>query len=159
MSRGPKTMYGKWSPDKGEDGGRLWAIPYVTEKEKTIFTTGASVSRSRTPVVLKSDSRVRVRGRLKKHSHVFVGMTLRHRNGDFAGRFQVVLPKEEFSVNEDFELVLPLSRFELDPSLNHQRARLPAKPDGLMVESMWSHSLYNQAGLSISHFGVEESSE
>ncbi len=156
MSRGPKTMYGKWAPDQGEDGGRLWAIPYVTENEKTIFTTGASVSRSRTPVVLKPDSKVRVRGRLKKHSHVFVGMTLRHRNGDFAGRFQVVLPKEEFSPNEEFELTLPLPRFGLDPSLNHQRAKLPVKPDGLMVESIWSHSLYNQAWLSVSHFGIEE---
>lgn len=154
MSLGPEGLHGKWSPDEGEDGGRLWAIPYVTGDKKTIFTTGASVSRSRTPVVLKSDSKIRVRGRLKVDSHVFVGVTLRHRNGEFAGRFQVRMPKE-FTANEDFELSLPLSRFELDPSLKKLRAKFPSRPDGMMVETIWSHSLYNQAGLSISLFGVE----
>lgn len=154
MSRGPKGLYGKWSPDEGEDGGRLSAIPHLTEKKKTIFTTGVSVSHSRNPVVLEPTSRIRVRGRLTERSHVYVGMTLRRPNGDFAGRFQVVLPEADFEANEEFELILPLSRFKLDPSLAHVRGKLASQLDGLVIKSFWCHSLYNQAGLAVSHFSV-----
>ena len=156
MSLGPNGLNGKWSLDEGADGGRLWAIPYLTENKKTIFSASASVSRSQAPVVVSSDSMIRVRGRLKSDSHVYVGLTLRHRNGEFAGRFQVRMPKEEFSANEGFELLLPLDKFSLDPSLTRLNATLPSRLDGLVVKTIWCHSLYNRAGLSISHFGVED---
>jgi hypothetical protein len=154
MSRGPKGFYGKWSPDEGEDGGRLSAIPHLTEQKKTIFTTGVSVSHSSNPVILEPNSQILVRGRLKERSRVFVGMTLRRSNGDFAGRFQVVLPEAGFAANEEFELLLPLSRFELDPSLAHVRDGLASRLDGLVIKSFWCHSLYKQAGLSVSRFSV-----
>lgn len=159
MSEGRKRMYGKWQPDSGADGGRLWAIPYVTEQKKTIFTTSVPIPRSRTPVILKSDSQVRVRGRLWKRSRVWVGLTLWQPNGDFAGRFQVVLPADKFALKEEFELRLPLGEFELDPSLNHLRDKLPTQPAGLVVGSMWCHTLYNQAKLGVSHFSVEPAND
>ena len=159
MSLGPNGLNGKWSLDEGADGGRLWAIPYLTENKKTIFSASASVSRSQAPVVVSSDSMIRVRGRLKSDSHVYVGLTLRHRNGEFGGRFQVRMPKEAFSVDDDFDLSLPLNQFSLDPSLTSLSDVLPSRPDGLVVKTIWCHSLFNRAGLSISHFGIEEPTE
>ena len=157
MSQGPKGLYGKWSLEESVEGGRLWAIPYLTENKKTIFTTASSLSRSTVKVVVKSDSMIRVRGRLERDSHVFVGLTLQHRNGEFGGRFQVRIPEGEISPNGDFDLLHPLSEFSLDPSLKDLEAILPSRLDGLVVKTIWCHSLYNKAGLSISHFGVEES--
>jgi hypothetical protein len=154
LSRGPKGLYGKWSPDEGVDGGRLSAIPHLTEQKKTIFTTGVSVSHARNPVILEPNSRIRVRGLLTKRSQVYVGMTLRRPNGDFAGRFQVVLPEADFAANEEFELTLPLSRFKLDPSLAHVRDKLASQLDGLVINSFWCHSLYKQAGLTVNRFSV-----
>lgn len=159
MSKGRERMYGKWQPDSGVDGGRLWAIPYVTEKKKTIFTTAVPVPRSRTQVILESDSQIRVRGRLGARSRVWVGLTLRQPNGDFAGRFQVVLPAKKFAPNQGFELLLPLTKFGLDPSLNHLRDKLPTQPEGLVIGSMWCHTLYSQAKLGVSHFSVEPAAD
>jgi hypothetical protein len=156
MSRGPKGLHGKWLLDEGGAGARLWAIPYLTEDKKTIFTTSASVSQSSAPVVVKSDFLVRIRGRLKSDSQVFVGLTLSHRNGEFGGRFQVRMPKGEVSANSDFDLLLPLNKFSLDPSLESLSEIFPSRLDGLVVKTIWCHSLYNKAGLSISHFCIEE---
>ena len=156
MSRGPKGLYGKWSPEESLDGGRLWAIPFVTENKKTIFATAASVTRTRTPVTLKPRSTMRVRGKLKERSRLFVGITLRYPDGDFAGRFQVVRAARDFKPNEDFEISIPLSDFKLDPSLFHQRSGLPSRLDGLVVDSLWCHTLYDQAWLGISHFEIAE---
>jgi ferric-dicitrate binding protein FerR (iron transport regulator) len=157
MGRGHKRMYGKWRPDPGEDGGRLWAIPWITEQDKTIYTASMPVSRSETPVVLDSTSRISVRGRLKKGSHVFVGLTLRKPSGEFAGRFQVIKAASEFTAGEEFEIVLPLRDFQLDPSLKHVQAELPARPDGMVIDSIWCHTLYNHVGLGVTHFGVTDS--
>lgn len=154
LSRGPKGLYGKWSPDEGVDGGRLSAIPHLTEQKKTIFTTAVSVSHSRNPVILEPNSQIRVRGRLKERSKVYVGMTLRRPNGDFAGRFQVVLPEADFAANAEFDLTLPLSRFELDPSLAHVQDKLASQLEGLVIKSFWCHSLYKQAGLAVNRFSV-----
>lgn len=156
MGNGPKRMYGKWLPEAGEHGGRLWAIPYVTEQDKTIFTSSMSVSRSETPVVLKSNSEIRVQGRLKKDSHVFVGLTLRHPTGEFAGRFQIHKSATEFAAGEEFEMALPLKDFQLDPSLKHVQSELPARPDGLVIDAIWCHTLYNHVGLGVTHFGVND---
>ena len=156
MSRGPKGLQGKWLLDEEGAGARLWAIPYLTHNKKTIFTTAASVSQSSAPVVVKSDFLVRVRGRVKSDSQVFVGLTLKHRNGEFGGRFQVRVPKGEASANSDFDLLLPFNKFSLDPSLESLSEIFPSRLDGLVVKTIWCHSLFNQAGLSISHFGIED---
>ncbi len=154
MGKGPKRMYGKWLPETGQHGGRLWAIPYVTEQDKKIFTASMSVSRAETPLVLSATSEIKVQGRLKKGSHVFVGLTLRKPSGEFAGRFQVYKPAGAFTAGEEFEIVLPLKDFQLDPSLKHVQAEMPARPDGLVVDAIWCHTLYNHVGLGVTHFGV-----
>jgi ferric-dicitrate binding protein FerR (iron transport regulator) len=154
MGGGHKRMYGKWRPEPGEHGGRLWAIPWITELDKTIYTASMPVSRSKTPVVLRSTSEISVRGRLKKGSRVFVGLTLRKPTGEFAGRFQVKKPANEFAAGEEFEIVLPLKDFQLDPSLKHVQSDLPARPDGLVIDAIWCHTLYNHVGLGVTHFGV-----
>ena len=156
MGNGLKRMYGKWRPETGEHGGRLWAIPYVTEQDKTIFSASMPVSRSKTPVLLKATSEIRVEGRLKKGSHVYVGLSLRKPNGEFAGRFQVYKPVNEIAPGKEFEIVLPLRDFQLDPSLKHVQAELPARPDGLVIDAIWCHTLFNHVGLGVTHFGVND---
>ena len=157
MGNGPKRMYGKWRPEDGEYGGRLLAIPWVTEQDKTIYTAAMPVSRSETPVVLNPTSEIHVHGRLKKGSHVFVGLTLRKPTGEFAGRFQVVKAASEFTADEEFEIVLPLRKFQLDPSLKHVQEELPARPDGMVIDAIWCHTLYNNVGLGVTQFGVSDS--
>jgi hypothetical protein len=31
---------------------------------------------------------------------------------------------------------------------------LPARPDGLVIDAIWCHTLYNHVGLGVTHFGV-----
>jgi hypothetical protein len=99
---------------------------------------------------------MRVRGKLKTRNRLFVGMTLRYPDGDFAGRFQVVRPSQDFGPDKNFDISIPLSDFKLDPSLHHLRSGMPSRLEGLVVESLWCHTLYDQAWLGVTHFEVGE---
>lgn len=157
MRNGPKRMYGKWLPDGGKDGGRLNSIPYLTPDKKTIYTAAMGVSRrDHSPVVLKRSSHIRVRGVFAEHSHLYFGVELRHADGEFAGRFQIVRSTADFPLGQAFDVSLPISDYRLDPSLREISANLPAEPHGLIVAAIWCHSLYNQAGLAVTHFEVSD---
>ena len=153
MGRGSREeFYGKWKPEPNGVGGLLGAIPYVTSKEKIIFACSMSVSPAQTPVILNANSQIKVRGMLKKSSRLWVGLTLRQPGGEFAGRFQVTK-----QVGERFDLTFLLSEFELDPSLKHAQAELPTELDGLIIDAIFAHTLHDQVGLEVSHFGISES--
>ena len=81
---------------------------------------------------------------------IWFGLTLIRENGDFAGRFQTILPAEEFMSGEPFEVVLNLTDYELDPSLAQWAESLPKEPYGLIVQNIWCHTLWDPAGLEVS---------
>ena len=149
LDLGEGRSLGKWSP--GADGhGALGAVPFTTASGKTIYTAAMGVSHGdNPPVVLQPDARIRVRGRIMSTHEVYFGITVRQANGDFAGKFQTIRLAEEFPSGEDFEVELRLSDYRLDPSLKKMASRLPSEPFGLVLESVWCHTLYDPACLVI----------
>jgi len=147
---GPDGTFGTWSPGTDTGGPKLSAVPFTTPEGKTIYTTGFGVSRGdKPPVMLQRASRLRVRGRIGSTHNVWFGVTLRHPNGEFAGRFQTIRPAAEFPSGQEFEVLLHLREFGLDPSLANVKDDLPIAPYHLVVETVWCHTLYKQAGLEI----------
>jgi hypothetical protein len=147
---GPVGTQGKWSPATDVKSATLSAIPYTTRLGKTIYTAAFGVSHGdKPPVTLQPTSRLRVRGRIASTSRVFFGVTVRHPNGEFAGNFQIMRPAVDFPGGQDFEVILHLRSFRLDPSLIGIRDTLPSVPFDLVVEAMWCHTLDKQAGLEI----------
>jgi hypothetical protein len=147
---GPVGTQGKWSPATDVKSATLSAIPYTTRLGKTIYTAAFGVSHGdKPPVTLQPTSRLRVRGRIASTSRVFFGVTVRHPNGEFAGNFQIMRPAVDFPGGQDFEVILHLRNFRLDPSLIGIRDTLPSVPFDLVVEAMWCHTLDKQAGLEI----------
>ena len=147
---GPVNARGEWSPGTDTQDARLGAIPYTTPQGKTIYTAAFGVSRGDTPpVTLQPASRFRVGGHIASPHKVYFGVTVRHPNGEFAGRFQIIRPAVEFPGGQDFEVILRLGDFRLDPSLIEMKNKLPSVPFDLVVESIWCHTLGEQAGLKI----------
>ena len=126
------------------------AVPFTTRLGKTIYTASVQVSRGdKPPITLQPTSHFRVRSYIASPHEVYFGVTVRHPNGEFAGRFQTTRPAVEFSSGQDFEVILPLRDFRLDPSLDEMKDKLPSVPFDLVVESMWCHTLDKQAGLEV----------
>ena len=120
-------------------------------KQRTIHTLSIPVSQGdHPPVVLQTETKIRVRGKIASSHRIWFGMTLRRENGDFAGRFQTILPAEEFKSGEPFDVVLDLTDYHLDPSLAQWAESLPKSPYGLIVKSVWCHTLWDPAGLQVS---------
>ena len=151
LDLGPDGTYGKWSPKTDEEDAKLRAIPYTIPDGRTLYVTGFGVSRGdKPPVKLQQDSRFRVRGRIESSHEVYFGVTVRHPNGEFAGRFQTIRPAAEFQNGKDFDVILNLQNFRLDPSLIEMKGKLPKAPSNLTEENFWCHTLDKQAGLEIS---------
>ncbi len=147
---GPIGASGEWRPGTAEKDARLHAVPYTLPQGQTIFTVSFAVSRGDSPpVVLEPDSRIKVRGRVDSSCSVYFGVTLRHQGGDFAGRFQFVRPVDDPQPGDNVDVVLDLVDFRLDPSLASIAHKLPSDPFGLIVESIWCHTLYDPAGLEV----------
>lgn len=150
LQLGPERTLGKWL--SGTDGGSptLGAVPYTTQHGFTIYTMGFGVSQCQGPkVMLMPGSSLRFRGRLAASHPIWFGVSVRHLNGDFAGRFQIMLPATNYSPGKEFTVTLPLDDLQLDPSLHAMRHKLPDKPFNLVVESIWCHTLDQPAGLEI----------
>ncbi len=147
---GPAGTLGRWLPPGQGKDATLKATPYTLPSGKTIFVASFGVSRGdKPPVVVQPGSRLRVRGRIASSHHVYFGVTLRTASGEFAGKFQTIRPASAFPAGKDFQVILPLGDFQLDPSLSVLREQLPKSPFHLVVESMWCHTLYAPAGLEI----------
>jgi hypothetical protein len=160
LENGRKRNHGEWMPANGAEPAQLKTVPYTLpakndRKQRTIHTLSMPVSQGdHPPVVLQPESKIRVRGRIASSHPVWFGMTLRRENGDFAGRFQITLPAEEFQTGEPFEVVLNLSDYELDPSLTQWADSLPKTPYGLIVKGVWCHTLWDPAGLQVSEMAL-----
>ena len=156
LENGKKRNHGEWMPPNGEELAHLKTVSYTLpaktdRKQRTIYTLGMPVScGDHPPVILQPESKVRVRGRIASNHRIWFGMTLCSENGDFAGRFQTILPAEEFKSGEPFEVVLNLTDYHLDPSLAQWAESLPKAPYGLIVKSVWCHTLSDPAGLEVS---------
>ncbi len=156
LENGRKRNHGEWMPPNGEEPAHLKTVPLTLSakddrKQKTIHTLSMPVSSGdNPPVVLQPETKIRVRGKIASSHRIWFGMTLIRGNGDFAGRFQVILPAEEFKRGEPFEVVLNLINYELDPSLAQWAESLPKAPYGLIVKSVWCHTLWDPAGLQVS---------
>lgn len=147
---GPDGTQGKWSPKTDEEDAKLRAVPFTTHLGKTIYTAALGVSRGdKPPVILQPTSRFRVRGHIASTHKVYFGVMVRHTGGEFAGNFQTIRPAVEFQSGQDFEVILHLRDFRLDPSLIEMKNKLPSAPFHLVVESMWCHTMDEQAGLEV----------
>jgi hypothetical protein len=154
LNLGPDGTYGKWSPETDTQDAKLGAIPYTIPQKVTIYTAAFVVLRGdKPPVILQPDSVLRVRGHIASRNEVYFGITVRQPEGEFAGRFQTIRPAVEFPGGRDFEVLLKLRDFYLDPSLAEMKGKLPSVPFELVVETFWCHTLDKQAGLEI--FEVE----
>jgi hypothetical protein len=154
LSGGPDNTYGKWAAATTDEPARLRSIPYHIRRPHrdpwSIYTLSFDISRGdSTPVVLRPSTRFRVRGRMKSSHKLWFGVSMRHPNGDFAGRFQITKPAEAFTGGEDFDVVVNLGDFELDPSLRKWKDKLPSSADGLVVDSFYCHSLDDYVDLSV----------
>ena len=171
---GQRSMYGDWTASTGDAPARLRTIPFTVtpdddahrglDRPLTIYTTALPVSTGDTPpVLLDAGSVVRVAASVATDRTVFVGLTLRDREGNFAGRYQVTLPVNELRrdghlTGSQLLVALPVDRFTLDPSLASLRDRLPSSLDGLIVETCWCHTLLDPAGLAIESIAIESPS-
>lgn len=160
LQDGPRRTYGRWLPAVEDAGPLLHCIPYTVEDGRTIFTSSFQVTTADAATVMTSEqTSLRVRGRLDEPADLFVGMSLKTAQGDFAGRFQVVVPQHDFRPGGRFDITLPAKDFQLDPSLAGIKSRLPESPDDLIVESIWCHTLYQPAGLAVASVELTERSE
>ena len=156
LENGKRRNHGEWAPANLSESAHLKTVPYVLpektdQKQRTIHTLSMPVSVcDQPPVVLQPESKVRVRGKIASIHRIWFGMSLSRENGDFAGRFQTILPAEEFKSGEPFEVVLDLNYYKLDPSLAQWSESLPKSPYGLIVEAVWCHTLWDPAGLEVS---------
>ena len=60
------------------------------------------------------------------------------------------MPTPQERCGEPFEVVLNLTDYELDPSLANWAESLPKSPYGLILKSVWCHTLWDPAGLQVS---------
>ncbi|MBT4223479.1 MAG: FecR domain-containing protein [Opitutae bacterium] len=165
LENGSKRNHGEWMPANGAEPTHLKTVPYTLpakddRKQRTIHTLGMPVSQGdHPPVVLQPETKVHVRGKVASSHRIWFGMTLLRENGDFAGRFQTILPAEEFQSGEPFEVVLNLTDYHLDPSLAQWAETLPKTPYGLIVKGVWCHTLWDPAGLQVSEMALTTPTE
>jgi hypothetical protein len=160
LENGRKRNHGEWMPANGAEPAQLKTVAYTLpakddRKQRTIHTLSMPVSQGDHPlVILKPETKIRVRGKIASSHPIWFGMTLSRENGDFAGRFQIRRSAEEFQSGEPFEVVLNLSDYELDPSLAKWAESLPKTPYGFIVKGIWCHTLWDPAGLQVSEMAL-----
>lgn len=160
LQDGPRRTHGRWLSGTSDQDPMLSCLPHVTEENKTIYTASFKVTvPDAAPVMTNRGTMINVRGRLDRATALYVGMTLKTTEGDFAGRFQVVLPSREFQPGAAFNHPLEIGKFTLDPALSARKDRFASSADELIVESIWCHTLYQQAGLAITSVELTEQSE
>lgn len=155
LALGPADSFGQWAPATDQVPARLGTIPFVISRPEkpesiTLYLAAMPVSRGdNPPVTVHPETCVRVRGRTASSRQVILGVTMNRPDGPFAGKFLTWQPASEFAANGDFELIVPLRKFGLDPSLAEFKAELPSSPTGLVVADFWCCTLNEQAGLEI----------
>ncbi|MEO2008262.1 MAG: FecR domain-containing protein [Pirellulaceae bacterium] len=137
--------YGTWLPATQQRAAAQKAIPLVPPENPsvTLYLLGIPVSRSDgPPVVVRSDSRFVVRGRLNKPAKVYFGIAVSDVNGEFAGKFRGDLdgeqPISEPDENGRFEVVYQIGDFTLDPCVRDRKEQLAARPEDLVLKGVWT---------------------
>ncbi len=138
---GPNDTYGTWLPATDLQPATLKAIPFVPRENQsvTLYLLGLPVFRAdSSPVIVQSNSRFAVRGRLETAADVYFGIRLAHPNGEFAGKFLARRPADSFQNQSDFEVAFRLEEFDLDPCVWDRKDELPSRPDQLVLTGVWS---------------------
>jgi ferric-dicitrate binding protein FerR (iron transport regulator) len=137
--------YGRWLPASERRAATQKAIPLVPpdNPSTTLYLLGIPASRSDgPPVVVRSDSRFVVRGRLNKPAKVHFGIAVSDVNGEFAGKFRGDLESQQpiSEPDEDgrFEVVYRIGDFTLDPCVHDRKEELAARPDDLVLNGVWA---------------------
>ena len=160
LEEGPRRKYGRWLPGTSNQKPMLHCIPCQTEKDKIIYTASFSTTvPDAAPVMAGKRSIIKVKGRLDRPADLYVGMTMKTAEGNFAGRFQVVLPSSEFQSGAAFNYSVEIEDFTFDLSLSTMKNNPDTSTDQLIVESMWLHTLYQQAGLAVTSVELTEKTE
>ena len=156
LENGRKRNHGEWISPNGAEPAQLKTVPYTLpakddQKQRTIHTLSMPVSQGDQPtVILQSETKIRVRGKIASSHAIWFGITVVRENGDFAGRFQIRRPAMEFQSGEPFEVVFSLTDYKLDPSLAKWAESLAKTPHGLILKGVWCHTLWDPAGLQVS---------
>lgn len=158
LAKSPVDTFGEWIPEQKTRDAVLKAVPFGIPEGRTIYAAALGVSgTSDAPIVVGPESRVRVQGRTNSPHVVYFGITVRHADGSFAGRYQTRRPVQSSNGDNGFDEVLVLDEYSLDPSLNEIQSKLPPSPVGLFVESFWCHTLFDSVGLEISNIELRPS--
>ena len=137
--------YGKWLPATPQRAAAQKAIPLVPPDNPgtTLYLLGIPVPRGDgPPVVVHSDARFVVRGRLDKPARIYFGIAVSDASGEFAGKFRGDLGSQQpiSEPNEDgqFEVVYRIHDFTLDPCVRDRQKQLAVKPDDLVLNNVWA---------------------
>lgn len=138
------VRYGKWLPKSGLHAMPM-LLPRCDEPPLLLYLTAFSVSSGdSSPVVLKENSRFRIRGRMKNPGEIYFGLTLHHRKDGFAGKYlanRKVLPAQ---VGEQpFEIEIDLAEFKAMKDL------FPETPIDLELSDCWCLTVHEDRGLEI----------
>ncbi|MDG2221727.1 MAG: FecR family protein [Rubripirellula sp.] len=136
--------YGKWLPATEQRAAAQKAIPLVPPEnpDTTLYLLGIPVSRTDgPPVVVRSDSKFVVRGRLNKPASVYFGIAVSDASNEFAGKFRGDLTNKQplSQPDEDgrFEVVYQVSDFSLDPCVRDRKEELATTPHDLVLNGIW----------------------
>jgi len=146
------VIYGQWIPGDGPAGGALRAAAVLLNPGKKPITLHLATIRIARcpdpPVVPVAGGRFRIRGRAGASGDVYFGLTMKHVNGGFAGKY-VAARKLDLTDKSDrrLEIELPLEEFR------PQEKEFPGSPVGLELVDWWCFTYNQDAGLSIA--GVE----
>ncbi len=158
LDLGPDNTFGKWSPGTAGQKAKLSLIPYLYTtpqgERMSLHTASMQISGGdNPPVILKTDSRIRVRGHVDSPLDAGFGVIVRHPQGGFGGSFLVLVPKFMFKSDEEFEFVIDAVDLVLDPTLASMKDELVETPIDVVVEMFWCGTISDASGLGI--FDVE----
>lgn len=145
----PAVKLGKWLPPTRDDQARLgaepllWPIPGRDPVTLHAVALAAWTSSER-PVLLQSDSRLRIRGRTDRAQTVRFGFSTQRMRGVFSGKFEVdVKPDALGPAGGTWQVELSLASFRpLQPQLS-------TSPDGLELTDVYALTVKEDAGLEI----------
>ncbi len=142
------AVYGEWAPQPREADSSLRTAPLLLNYEKkpiTLHLAALLVSHGRTaPVVLTSGGKFRVRGQIETSGDIYFGLTTKHVEGGFAGKY-VTARKLEVLQETDKTLDIELQLEEFRP----QEEEFADSPIGLEIVDWWCFTYNVDAGLSI----------
>lgn len=139
LAKGPEETFGEWQAAKQADPASLKAVAFVPENAPSIVLQmlGMTIrSDSNSPVVLKPSTRWTVHGRMDVETDLYLGFSVAKPNGDFAGKFLARCKLQENPAG-GYLATADLESFDLDPSVEAFRDKLPESPDNLVATGVW----------------------